>query len=258
MFRDVPVRWSEGTVVVNIPLDISSSIGEPGKNAVIWVKPRGGGGSGPARHIRIQPVVPEITVLSTESITPGQEIAIAGRNFLSERQGRIEFEFGVHRFRGIINEWTNDVILARLPRDISGMVTTRGQVFVENHVGNRSFREISFLPRTEIVVLEDTEGHICWSLLGYREYIQLWTNELINEWRVVDTGLIAIRDRTWRSGCSFEHRPEAGSTDSTTEILLWCDAFNWVPECTISLFAEGPVGTPHGAGGRRSSPIPFR
>jgi hypothetical protein len=252
--------WSQNRIIVLIPPELAPLIGESEKTVRLWVKPQGGGGLGPTREIRIIPdpttLIPEITVLSSDSITPGQEIAISGRNFLTRRPGTVEFVFGSHRFRGIIKGWTNDLILAQLPGDITGLVTTRGQIEVENHAGQKATREIYFSPRTEIVVLEDREGHVCWGLLGHREYIQLWTNELINEWRVVDTERHFLR-KTWRSGCSFEHRPEAGSTDSTTEIVVWCDAFNWV-DCSISLVIEGPVGTLHGAGGRRSSPAPFR
>ncbi len=252
--------WSDTRVTVTVPSDASPLLGDSGRTGRLWVKPRDGGGSGPTANVTVRPdprtLEPTITVLSSDTVMPGQELTIGGRNFLDHPRGTVEFRFGAHRFNGEIQRWDNDVIRVRLPEDISGMVTTAGEVVIENNVRAQAAHAITFRPRINSVVLTDTEGHVCWGLLGYKEYIQLWNNPLINEWKVVATERHKYNSTIF-SGCEFERQPTAGSTNATTEIMLWCDAFSWL-SCDVNLTLEGPEGTPHGAGGRRSSPVPFR
>jgi hypothetical protein len=252
--------WSDTRITVTVPSDASPLLGTDGRTGRLWVKPRDGGGFGPTANILVRPdpatLEPAITVLSSDTIMPGQELTIGGRNFLDHPRGTVEFRFGAHRFNGQIEQWDNDVIRVRLPEDISGMVTTAGELVVENNTRAQAAHAITLRPRTESAVLTDTEGHVCWGLLGYKEHIQIWTNPLINEWKVVSTERHKYNSTIF-SGCEFERRPAAGSSDATTEIVLWCDAFSWLT-CDVNLTIEGPAGTPHGAGGRRSSPVPFR
>ena len=260
--------WSDGFILATLPYDVSFIFSEgvstvlssSTRRGMLWVKPREASGLGPTRDILIGPsprsLEPIISVLSSDSVTPGQEITVAGHNFLPE-YGMVEFHFGAHRFDGDVLYWRDDLIHVRLPAEIEGMTSTSGEVKVRNHYDKVATHDITFQPRLETVVLTNTEGHLCWGLLGFREYYQLWTEPLINEWRVVSTDR-RKRNSTIFTGCEFLHQPTPGAGDATTEVVLWCDAFSFIPACEINLTIEGPAGTPHGTSGRRASPVPFR
>jgi hypothetical protein len=91
---------------------------------------------------------PKITSLSDVAIRPGMNRIIRGTNF--GPQGTVTFTFGSASFNGIVETWTNDLILVTLPSTVQGLPETDGNVTVrkQNSV-LRADAPIRFIPLYE-------------------------------------------------------------------------------------------------------------
>jgi hypothetical protein len=245
--------WSDRSIQITIPDSVAPLVGESQKAFMVRVIPRGAE-MGPVHDILIQPhpdrLRPEITRIAPGSVMPGQEVAILGQNFLTERPGSVEFVFGTERIPGEVadRDWEDTGIVARLPADVTGLVAMDGYVVVENHIGNRATARIRFEPILEEEWLVNEWEYDCWGLLGHKETVTHNPFRLRNQWRVVEAhlyetamGWLGISTGSG-GGCIEKRKPEEGSSSAAYRFEGWCNGFNIV-WCDTSVKIIGPRDT---------------
>jgi hypothetical protein len=224
--------------------------------SILWVKLHGGE-TGPYERVPLYPDIsrytPEITSIHPTEVYPGSDILIEGSNFFDQpRPARIEFTR--ERFELEITEWTDGYIRARMPRLSSGgyFPMDAGMLRLETSLGHEATRSgISFVPEEEIVELNEgplraachpkVPPLLC--LIGDTNHFTRFDDlSLADHWSVDEAWLVRQQGMGPGYGAYFEHEPETGSTNPTTRVAVWADAWS-ITEYRLYLTLKGPKGT---------------
>jgi hypothetical protein len=224
----------------------------------LWVK-RAGGETGPTKVLGIYPdldrLVPEITSVYPEQLTPGGEFIIEGRNFMEtdhprdDFAGNLSIRFMREELDIRIYEWRDSYIRALVPLDVSEMAPySTGSLRIENCARNEAnYSRFGFTPAEEIILLESGEHSAsckpaaffpCMFGTEYRK--TFFETQLAENWAVEECWLEA-RTRGINAGAYFHRQPPVGSTNPRTIVVFWADGFSRV-EAEVFLSIKGPRG----------------
>lgn len=242
------VNWSPSSIVITIPSDIMPWIGEREKPALVWVIPRNETVYWPSEDITIIPdmsyFTPEITRLSSDTISPGDVFVIEGRNFL-DGGGMVSFIIPGARtpFRGQLDEWTDSYIALRLEEDIHRLPRTASIVKIRNRLGQETTRSITFEPTIVYHNLHASSLGVA-LFFGFHEEKTLFRFNLQNGWYVSSEAYYARREICVGCGCDIISAPTIGSNRPTIQVELWADFLGGV-RCDWNVPIGGPSGMPY-------------
>ncbi len=191
--------WSQTHINVTVPISLADLVGETTANAFICLVRR------PFIYpLRITPVQdtlqPQITEISSETITPGQTLIIEGDRFLTGSQGQVIFRFDGRSIYGRVDQWTDDYVSVTLPENVESLGPVTGIVKLINHVGNEDSRSVDFEPTiiSEILESEEHEAYAFW-FFGSERFWKDNDFTLRNGWTVTRYWL-EIEDRVFGGG----------------------------------------------------------
>lgn len=237
--------WSDGAINTSIPETAADIVGEAEKNVTIWVK-EPGKNLGPYRNTRIRPkaerLIPVITSVYPDEVTPGQLVVVTGRNFLS-RRGVVRFDFDnglIHP--GTIKEWSDNSVVIEMDPDLGGLRAQSCKMIVENRAGNSDDSTFNFVPAEQLILL--TETHEL-SNLGDKAVGEDsdFGFDLINDW-VVEESRREIVEVYGGHRFTYEQMPERGDTNCLMRFRYVVDDYSTL---TINnyLTIKGPRGVPY-------------
>jgi len=244
-------NWEPSRIVVNIPSGLESIVGEIEKDGRVWIyNERNVMATG---AVRVGPDLarmhPLIRSLSSETIMPGQDLSIEGENFLTERRGTVQFEFGSlgMTIRSNILYWDNTSILVRFPEIGRGLRSAIGEVLVRNHAGLETSQRIDLVGSSGVETLTEVRtvsGGVDW-LMGHSGGEALsydfFDFDLSNGWVVVGSDL--YYESTHSSSIVYwETRPHEESTNPRSTLKGAVYSGSYITFAVIVLI-EGPLGT---------------
>jgi hypothetical protein len=243
-------HWTARRIVGTVPLEVDGYLTQGESSpAVLWVKPRREGVRMAGREVRLVPLRPRITAVSSETVMPGQEIVVRGSNF-GDRQGRIEFEFAGRRVVGEIlgSGWTATSVRVRLG-DLDGLVAMGGRLHLATERGRTTSHPIAFRPLLSTLTFTDSAFHqytpatfgpdgnrAMTALVHYPEL----RNRLENQW-VVES---AVLQRSGDGSCRYDPAPVLGGGQAPILVVVEADAYEIV-SCTSTVTLRGPRNTPY-------------
>jgi hypothetical protein len=302
---ELPVKfWRDESITVEIPGDLQPTFhcnpsgaptySYPGERersmneetpVVLWVHLEGAE-SGPSKEllIRHDNIRPRITSVTPETLTPGCELVVEGRNFMetdnpNESSGSMYISWGPHRLEFELLEWRDKYIRALIPEDTSGLPKTdNATIFIRNCQNfTTQLALIKFEPNYEYIAKEKEEWVRCQPpppvafacFFPNRVEKTYWDHTLLNGWTVygvytdTDThtcfidiiegifeplfGSGANSDSYWGDyyDVRYLRRPQRGDTNTLTRVDLQVNAGCAVKH-TFTLLIKGPSGTDPG------------
>ena len=269
------LTWTESDVTAVIheasmrELPYVSGFGPEPMAGVIWVDramhfgARGDPRLRAGQEITFQPtpalLTPAITAVQSgaatpsdpPTVTPGQTLRLLGSNFL-DRPGSAAFHIGGRTIPAEVSGWTCGSYLLNcsaevtLPASVEGLVGQGGTVTVTNRLGWTGEHPVTFVPRKESTVLEDSVTVDC---VDRTRVVWQWFFDypLSNGWAVYRYSIDPICEElrpSLRMICHQRRPPVMGSNNPRTELGCGCYG-GGLSRCVVRVPIEGPAGTYH-------------
>jgi IPT/TIG domain-containing protein len=239
-------RWADGYIRINVPAQLQPIVRDGAQS--VYFRVRNHENKTGFSLVEVNPDLsqlrPTISTISPGEITPGQQILIAGTNFLSQKGEVVFILSDGRRISGIIENanWTDMHILVLLNAPIGGLLEDPCSIEVINTAGvGSSSATVRFIPSNEIFGIQRTDFLSAQFIFGKKRTRSCFRCPIPRGWKVKN------REVTFRGdgpgyGAYWLRRPEIGSNSPSNTIELWVDGFSSVTS-TVWLWLEGPIGT---------------
>jgi IPT/TIG domain len=239
-------RWADGYIRIDVPAQLQPIVRDGAQS--VYFRVRNHENKTGFFQVEVNPDLsqlrPTISTIAPRAITPGQQILIAGTNFLSQKGEVVFILSDGRRISGIIEDvnWTDTHILVLLNAHIGGLLEDACTIEVINIAGVRSaLATVTFIPLNEIFGIQRTDSLSAQFIFGKKRERTCFRCPIPRGWKVHS------REVTFRGdgpgyGAHWVRKPEIGSDRPANRIVIWVDGFSYVTS-TVWLWLEGPIGT---------------